>query len=93
LAIDLEGNKILRWVVTVVRALFSAGVGLLVAGGVYLGNYKSSHSVVLGEKLVKAGYLVVATILAILIAFQIYLWTHKNGLSDISRTVGKLPLI
>jgi hypothetical protein len=73
--------------VILTRILFLIGVVLLIAGGCFVGNYKSANQVSLGDKLVKAGYIVVAAILAILIAFQAYLCSYGARLSRISTTV------
>jgi hypothetical protein len=69
------------------RLLFLAAVGLLVAGGVYVGNYKQPNSVSLGIKLVRAGYIVVVVLLTYLIGFQVYLWIQRGQLSHCSATV------
>lgn len=69
------------------RLIFLAAVALLVAGGVYVGNYKQPSSVSLGIKLVRAGYIVVVVLLAYLIGFQVYLWIRSGQLSHCSRTV------
>lgn len=71
----------------ITRLLFSVAAALLVAGGSLDGNYKSSNLTSIGQKLVKAGYLVFAGILGILIIFHVYLWARKVWLNRTSMIV------
>lgn len=87
LATDFDEDRLRFKAVVFARFLFLTGVVLLVVGGVYVGQYKDPSSVMLGSKLVRAGYIVVVVLLAYLISFQALLWSQKAHLSHSSRTV------
>ncbi|KAL1850068.1 hypothetical protein Plec18170_007165 [Paecilomyces lecythidis] len=69
--------------------MFVAAIALLVAGSCLVGNYKSPSSVSHGLSLVKAGNIVLISILAALIVLQIYTWQQKKGVSRASMTIVK----
>ena len=89
LAEDFEDKRIFHIITYAIRTLFFVGIVLIIAGGSLGGKYKDPSDVSIGLKLVKAGYILLAVILAILIAFQSYLWGHKRGLSGTSLTILK----
>jgi hypothetical protein len=66
------------------RGLFFVGIGLLVGGSVLIGNYKVPSSVSTGSALVKAGYAVLAVVLAIIACFGGYLWLRVASLGQTS---------
>jgi hypothetical protein len=51
------------------RVFFGCGIALLVTGSCFIGSYTTPNDVVIGEKLVKAGYLVLAGVLAVVATF------------------------
>jgi len=69
------------------RLLFLAGLALLIAGSVLIGNYKNTDDVKTGLKLAKAGYIVIAVIIAIVFAFDVFFWSRSKSLSHTSRRV------
>lgn len=69
------------------RALFLLGVILLVAGGTLEGQYQNPGLAKIGPRLVKAGYIVLVIIFAILLAFQTYFWFMRKRLCSSSITV------
>jgi hypothetical protein len=71
------------------RILFSIAAALLVSGGSLDGNYKQENLVSIGQKLVKAGYLVFAGILVMEVAFHVYLWSRKARLTETYMKVSK----
>ncbi|KAL4881336.1 hypothetical protein BJY04DRAFT_218505 [Aspergillus karnatakaensis] len=71
------------------RILFLIGIGLTVAGGVLEGSDTISD-VLIGLKLVKAGYIVVVVFAGCLLATQGYLWTQWYCLLESSRTILKV---
>ena len=87
MSLDFKEVVWLRYLVISTRALFLLGVCLLVAGGSLEGQYKKRAMATAGLKLVKAGYVVIAIIFAILLGFQAYFWLMKRALSSSSLTV------
>jgi len=69
------------------RLLFLAGLALLIAGSVLVGNYKNSNDVKTGLKLAKAGYIVIASIIGLILAFDVFFWTRLASLSDTGKKV------
>jgi len=67
------------------RLLFLAGIALLIAGSVLIGNYNNADDVKTGLKLAKAGYIEIAFIIAIVLAFDIFFWSRLKSLSHTSR--------
>lgn len=68
------------------RVLFLVGISLTVAGGALEGSDTTSD-VLIGLKLVKAGYSIVVVFAAILLAIQAYFWTQYSLFSRTSRLV------
>jgi hypothetical protein len=50
------------------RGLFLAGIVLLIVGSGYIGNYKVPSDVSTGVKVAKAGYLIIACVLGIVVS-------------------------
>ncbi|OGM47972.1 hypothetical protein ABOM_002742 [Aspergillus bombycis] len=70
------------------RILFFVGLGLQIAGGCLEGS-DSASDVIIGVKLVKAGYSIVVVFVTCLLAVQAYLWIYCQEISGTSRTVLK----
>ena len=73
--------------IILLRFLFLAAIACLSVGGGFAGNYKSSSLSGTGQKIIKAGYLDFAAIVAIIMGFQVYLWSRKSQLTETSVTV------
>jgi hypothetical protein len=58
-----------------------AGIPFLIVGGALVGNYESESGMATGAKLVQAGYIIFAAILAFIIASQAYVWRSKSKLT------------
>jgi hypothetical protein len=81
--------------IILLRIFFVIGVALLVTGSCFVGNYNNPDDVSTGEKLAKAGYLVIACVLAVLVSFtgiirmlgwavstssiKVFRWSHCFG--------------
>jgi hypothetical protein len=52
----------------VLRVLFGCGIAILVTGSCFLGNYDKPSDLELGQKLAKAGYLVIACVLTVVVS-------------------------
>ncbi|KAL4785949.1 hypothetical protein BJX76DRAFT_346557 [Aspergillus varians] len=85
-------SRQLRLCLRVSRVLFIVGIGLAVGGGALEGSDTASD-VLIGIKLVKAGYIVVVVFVGCLLAMQVYFWTLRSWLSDTSRTILKATAI
>ncbi|KAJ5540436.1 hypothetical protein N7494_005512 [Penicillium frequentans] len=70
------------------RLLSLVGISLTVTGGALEGSDDTSD-VLIGLKLVKAGYSIVVAFAAILLAFQAYFWTQYSLFSKTSRMILK----
>ncbi|KAJ5927836.1 hypothetical protein N7466_006792 [Penicillium verhagenii] len=90
-AIEKNMNPRLSQGLRVSRLLFIVGIALTVAGGVLEGSDTTSD-VLIGFKLVKAGYSIVVVFAAILLAIQAYFWTQSSLFSNTSRTILKAML-
>lgn len=69
------------------RLCFLAGIALLIAGSVEVGNYNVPSDVTLGIKLVKAGYIILAVIIGWLAGFDVFFWTRHSSLSPSSQKI------
>ena len=85
-ALEQNMSRQIRQCLVVSRVLFIVGIGLTVAGGVLEGSDTDSD-VLIGFKLVKAGYIIVVVFVGCLLAMQVYFWTQRSCLSVTSRTV------
>ncbi|KGO73690.1 hypothetical protein PITC_039010 [Penicillium italicum] len=86
LALERNMNRQIQQCLVVSRFLFIAGIALTVAGGALEGSDTTSD-VLIGVKLVKAGYIIVVVFLGCLLAIQGYFWTQRSSLSATSRTI------
>ena len=77
----------LRSLVMCTRGLFLTGICLLVAGASLEGQYTKMDLSKIGLRLVKAGYVVLAIIFGLLLAFQVFFWIRREQLSKGSKTV------
>lgn len=85
-ALERNMSRQIRHCLFLSRFLFIVGIGLTVAGGVLEGS-DTTGDVLIGFKLVKAGYIIVVVFVACLLAVQVYFWTQRSCLSVTSRTV------
>ncbi|KAL2833715.1 hypothetical protein BDW59DRAFT_156516 [Aspergillus cavernicola] len=87
---DMSRNRQIHQCLLLSRALFFVGIGLAVAGGALEGSDTLSD-VLLGVKLVKAGYIDVVVFVGCLLTTQVYFWTQHSSscLSVTSRTILK----
>ena len=75
--------------IILVRILFTIAAICLIAGGSLDGNYKSANSSAIGQKLVKAGYILFASILGMESTFLVYLWSRRKRLTSTSMIVSE----
>lgn len=87
-ALERNMSRQIRQCLVVSRVLFIVGIGLTVAGGALEGSDTDSD-VLIGLKLVKAGYIIVVVFVGCLLAMQVYFWTQRSCLSVTSRTVSR----
>jgi hypothetical protein len=66
---DDPHNKAFSKAIIALRALFVTGIALLVTGSCFIGNYNDPSEVSKGVKFAKAGYLVIACVLAVVVSF------------------------
>lgn len=85
-------SRQIRQCLVVSRVLFIIGIGLTVAGGALEGSDTDSD-VLIGFKIVKAGYIIVVDFVRCLLAMQVYFWTQRSCLSVTSRTVRRAPYV
>lgn len=85
--LDYRDNSHLSRAFIIMRILFLAGIVLLIAGSVELGNYNVPSEVSLGLKLAKAGYIILVVIIAWLAGFDVFFWTQHGSLSPSSQKV------
>ncbi|EKV17057.1 hypothetical protein PDIG_17070 [Penicillium digitatum PHI26] len=85
-ALERNMSRQIRHCLFLSRFLFIVGIGLTVAGGVLEGS-DTTGDVLIGFKLVKAGYIIVVVFVACLLAVQVYFWTQRSCLSVTSRTI------
>jgi hypothetical protein len=71
----------LRLTILANRGITLAGIATLIAGSVLIGNYKDAHSVSLGEKLVKTGYIIITIIIFFIACFAAGFWMNRRKLS------------
>lgn len=76
--LESRNSSNLRIVVRVIRAGFGVGIGLLVAGGVLTGMYETPGLPNTGSALIKAGYIVIACILASMFVLELHLWRQLH---------------
>jgi hypothetical protein len=69
-----------------IPSAFYCRLGLTIAGGALEGS-DTDNDVLIGFKLVKAGYIIVVVFVGCLLAMQVYFWTQRSCLSVTSRTV------
>lgn len=84
--------------IIILRFFFLVGVALLIAGSVLIGEYNIPNDVSTGEKLVKAGYILLAVILAAITGFDAFFWSQRGSLDTTSRkilmaTTASIPLL
>jgi hypothetical protein len=89
LAMDFEWKRLLYHLIMMTKTAAVASIPILIAGGALVGNFES-ESTATGAKLVQAGYIVFAAILAIIMALQTYLWKSKSMLRARSMVVSHI---
>jgi hypothetical protein len=90
LAVDFETKRLLYHLIIMTKTAAVALIPVMIAGGALVGNFKSESCTATGAKLVQAGYIVFAVILAIILAFQTYLWRSKSMLTARSMVVSQI---
>ena len=78
---DFPKNERLHKTIVALRVVLGIGIVLLVSGSCLLGNYKVTSSVSTGTRLVKAGYIVIAMVVAGLAGFNVFLWLLRSLMS------------
>ncbi|KAK8213556.1 hypothetical protein M8818_002858 [Zalaria obscura] len=79
--LDFPKDALYPKAIIATRVFFLAGIAILVAGSCLLGNYKSPGDTTTGIKLVRAGYVLIAAVLGILVMFGAHIWTRRTLLS------------
>jgi len=65
---DAAHNWVFGKGIVLLRVFFVCGISLLVTGSCFIGNYNKPSDVEVGEKLAKAGYLVIACVLGMVVS-------------------------
>jgi hypothetical protein len=90
LAVDFETKRMLYYLIMMTKTAAVASIPILIAGGALVGNFESETCTATGAKLIQAGYIVFASILAIITTFQTYLWRSKSILTARSMVVSHI---
>jgi hypothetical protein len=84
LASNFQERHLTHRLIIFLRFLFLAAIVCLCVGGGLSGNYESSSSSATGQKIIKAGYIDFAVIIALIVGFQAYLWSRMSQLTKTS---------
>jgi hypothetical protein len=92
LAVDFETKRLFYYVIMMTKTTAVASIPVLIAGGALVGDFESENATIIGAKVVQAGYIVFAAILAIIIVLETYLWRSKSMLTARSMVVSQINI-